>query len=50
MNSAQGLFQQYRRNLAIRHGIGEGRQSTPDAVIHVVTPSSMAAAEKLPVP
>jgi hypothetical protein len=39
-----------RRNLAIRHGIDEGRQSTPDAVIHVMTPSSMAAAENLPVP
>src|SRR5690348_3558997 len=27
-----------RRNLPVRHGIGEGRQSPPDAVIYLVTP------------
>jgi hypothetical protein len=39
-----------RRNLAVRHGIGEGRQSTSDAVIHLVTSSSIAAAENLQCP
>ena len=40
----------YRRNLVVRHGIGEGRQSTPDAVIHLVTSSSIAAVENLQCP
>ncbi|MGB9644066.1 MAG: hypothetical protein WCB44_02875, partial [Stellaceae bacterium] len=39
-----------RRNLAVRHGIGEGRQTTRDAVIHLVTSSSIAAAENLQSP
>jgi hypothetical protein len=34
-----------RRNLVVRHGIGEGQQSTPDAVIHLVMSSSIAVAE-----
>ena len=34
-----------RRNLAVRHGISEGRQSTPDAVIHWMTSLSIATAE-----